>query len=81
MTKTHTQLFVVLRYDAYQPESVAIENRISATRIVGSQAAADREVERLNALNGPKGCRYFGHVARVDSSLDRTYVNPTDPKD
>ena len=41
------------------------EWHITVTRILRSQAAAEREVARLNALNESKGCRYFCQVTRL----------------
>ena len=59
------QVFAILRYDEFQDPSVPIENRVTVTAIVSDQATAQAEVDRLNKLNGVKGCRYFWQNTRM----------------
>jgi hypothetical protein len=61
-------VFVIVRYDEFQDSSVAIENRVTVTSVVADEKTARSEVERLNALNGPKGCRYFWQSTKLLAS-------------
>jgi hypothetical protein len=57
--------FAILRYDEFQDPAVPIENRVTVTRVVHDETTARAEVDRLNALNGGKGCRYFWQTTRL----------------
>jgi hypothetical protein len=59
-TKEH--VWAVIRVE---PEITNPEWHITVTKILRSQAAAERKVARLNALNESKGCRYFRQVTRL----------------
>jgi hypothetical protein len=41
-------------------------NRIKIKRVVWDEGLAQREVERLNLLNGDDECEYFYQMTRVD---------------
>ncbi len=41
-------------------------NHFTITKVLWSQDAAQREVQRLNSLNAEKGCRYFMQLTRVE---------------
>jgi hypothetical protein len=58
-------VYAIVRYDAFQADSVAIENRVTVTRVVRDEATARAEVARLNHLNRDKGCKYFWQVTRL----------------
>ena len=53
-------IFVILRTDRYQTEPL-----VTVTSAVWTREAAEAEVARLNALNGPKGCEYSWQIARL----------------
>jgi len=61
----YEQAYAVLRYDEFQDSSIPIENRMTVTRVLFDEANARAEVQRLNALNGEKGCRYFMQATKV----------------
>ena len=57
------------RPDAGDPVGVAPpsgKDRITVKLVVRSPDEADREVDRLNALNAGKGCEYFWQVTRLE---------------
>lgn len=62
------QLFMVLRVDTHDPLPLDVNADIIATKAYWSEEAAIREVERLNALNGPKGSVYLVTMARLQTS-------------
>jgi hypothetical protein len=47
-------------------------HRITVIRVVWSQRKAQEEVQRLNELNGDKGCVYFSCVTRIEPRSERT---------
>jgi hypothetical protein len=47
------------RFDAYQPETVAIENLVKVVQVMGDEEAAHAEAGRLNEVNREKECSYF----------------------
>jgi hypothetical protein len=58
--------FAVLRLDAHQqPLSDDPTEWITVKEIVWTEKAALEEVERLNALNADKACRYFWRYTRA----------------
>lgn len=59
-TKEHVWAIIRVRSEITNPEW-----HITVTKILRSQAAAEREVARLNGLNESKGCRYFWQVTRL----------------
>jgi hypothetical protein len=63
-------VFVVCRFDAYMVAEFGMKpDYVTVTRVVRSEEIADREVERLNRLNGHKGCVYFWRSARLDRDI------------
>ena len=60
----YNHLFAVIRIDMFQEEA-PLEEKITITKIVLTQEAAEQEVKRLNALNGSKGCLYFWQITRM----------------
>ncbi len=66
-TRGYTQLYAIVRLE---PETDgSIENRITVTRILLTLEEAERETQRLNELNGPKGCLYFWQATRMHRNL------------
>ena len=63
--KKKTQVFAIVRDDDFQDIEVPIENRVTVTQVVADLDVARDEVERLNKLNGVKGCRYFWQTTRL----------------
>ncbi len=59
MTKGMDPCFAVLRFDNFLLPTTPLSERISVKVIVWTEHDAEREVERLTALNGDKGCEYF----------------------
>ena len=59
------RVFAVVRYDAFQDASVLPKNRITVTKIMRNEETARAEVDRLNQLNGGKGCIYFWQVTSI----------------
>ena len=59
-TKEHVWAIIRVEREITNPEW-----HITVTKILRSQAAAEREVARLNALNESKGCRYFSQITRL----------------
>lgn len=60
-----TPCVAILRVDEFQDTGVAIENRVTVTRVLLDEAAAKTEVTRLNELNRGKGCRYYSQVTKL----------------
>lgn len=63
----HKHVFAVIRWDGQDGDP---EERITITKILHSEDEARSEMERLNALNRSKGCRYFYQVTRLVGSKD-----------
>jgi hypothetical protein len=63
--KSNTPAYAVLRYDSFHDTSTPIENLVTVMRVLLDEATARAEVERLNALNGEKGCKYFVQITRI----------------
>jgi hypothetical protein len=61
----YRQVYAILRYDEFQDSSTTIENRVTVTRVMLEEANARAEVQRLNAMNAQKGCRYFMQATRL----------------
>ena len=59
------RVFAIVRFDAFQPESVAIENRIKVVQIMDDESAAKAEASRLNETNRGKECAYFVQPTRL----------------
>jgi len=62
---TRREAFAIVRIEEIQNESIPIEMRVTVKLLVWSLDYARREVERLNRLNGHKGCHYFWQTTRV----------------
>lgn len=73
--KRKTQVFAILRFDSFQDPSVAIQNRVTVTKIVLDRSVADAEVQRLNKENGAKSCIYFCQSTRLVEASEQ----PSEP--
>lgn len=59
--------YAIVRVDLpLEDSSEELRNKIAVKRIVWSLELAETEVERLNAVNTDKSCRYFWTYTRVD---------------
>jgi hypothetical protein len=59
------RVFAVLRFDFYLGDDAAEEERVTVKEIVPTQAQAEQEVERLNALKGsPTRVKYMWQTTR-----------------
>ena len=59
------QVFAIVRFDNFHDSSVAIENRVTVTKILFDREAAEAEVLRLNKVNGDKSCVYTWQATRL----------------
>ena len=57
--------YAILRIDDFQGERTPIENRVTVVQVRLEMEAAEKEVERLNSLNGEKGCHYKLQTTRL----------------
>lgn len=57
-------VFAIVRIDL--DAAHAWENRVTVTKIVRTEEAATREVDRLNRLNSGKGYLYFHQITRLE---------------
>ena len=55
------QVFAIVRFDEFIDNG---QDAVSVVEILPSPEEASREMERLNALNGAKGARYFVRTTR-----------------
>lgn len=54
-----------MRFDRFLPDDADEQERVTVKEIVWTQQEAEREVERLNALNAEKDCVYAWQHTRV----------------
>jgi len=66
-TRLRASVYAVVRVETDTEPDTAWENRITIVRVVADPEFADAEVERLNALNAHKGCRYFKQQTRFEN--------------
>lgn len=73
-------IFVIVRADLFYKvddiNSVDFKNYISVSKAFFNEAAAQREVDRLNELNADKRCTYFYLLGR----LERDPTTSEDPQ-
>ena len=70
-------VFAVVRFDRHMAERFGFDpEQISVKVIVRTEEEADREVERLNALNAEKGAAYFWRLTRIprDSAIEASHA-------
>lgn len=58
-------VYAIIRYDRFQDEHVALNNRITVKAIVFDLVEAEKEVKRLNELNGEKGAFYWWQYTQL----------------
>lgn len=61
------RVYVVVRFDGWgdpplRPDQAG--SRFTVIEVLPDEESAEREMDRLNALNGDKGCRYSFQSAR-----------------
>jgi hypothetical protein len=56
--------YAIVRIDRFK-SGAAPEDSVTVKEIVFSLDAAEKEVTRLNTLNGPKGAKYFWQATRI----------------
>jgi hypothetical protein len=66
-TSGYTALFAIVRIDL--GGDGPWRERISVTKIVTDLETAESEVDRLQQLNGDKGCEYFWTPTRTHARL------------
>lgn len=66
-TRLRAPVYAIIRVETDTDPDTAWENRITIVRVVADSEFADAEVERLNALNAHKGCRYFKQLTRFEN--------------
>jgi hypothetical protein len=64
MANRKQQVYAIVRIDRFDSGG-APEDAVTVKEIVLSLDAAEKEVTRLNALNGPKGAKYFWQATRI----------------
>jgi hypothetical protein len=57
--KDYVHVFVVIRVDEFEGDE-----RITIKEVVTTREVAEREVDRLNQINGEKDCWYFWEQSR-----------------
>ena len=65
MKRQSKHLYAVIRVDKDYSESEPWESRISVKEVVLTPEEAEKEVERLNQLNGLKNDYYFWQTTRL----------------
>ena len=63
MAKRKQEVYAIVRIDQFDSDA-SLESLVTVKEIVSSLHAAQSEVARLNALNGPKGAKYFWQTTR-----------------
>lgn len=66
-TRLRAPVYAIVRVETDTDPDMAWENRVTIVRVVADAEFADAEVERLNALNGHKGCLYFKQLTRFEN--------------
>jgi hypothetical protein len=65
MHKENEGVFAILRYDGFHGTDAPVETAVTVKELVRSQAIAEAEVARLNALNADKNVRYWWQYTRL----------------
>lgn len=65
MKNEYDYAYAILRADEYQGPECPIEYKVTVKKVVLDADAAEREVQRLNALR-KEGVRYFSQVTRLE---------------
>jgi hypothetical protein len=63
--KEREEVFAILRWDGFLGSDTAPQGRVTVKEVVRSQALAEAEVVRLNALNEDKGAHYWWQTTRL----------------
>lgn len=74
-------VYAIVRVETDTDSGTPWENRVSVVRVVADPQFADAEVERLNALNAHRGCRYFKQLTRFENPpVDAPLATPAAPR-
>jgi hypothetical protein len=65
MHKDNEGVYAVLRYDSFQGKDAHPEIAVTVKGVVRTQAVAEAEVARLNAINSEKHVRYWWQYTRL----------------
>ena len=60
--RPRTRLFAIVRFDAWARDP---EDQVAVVQVMRTENDARAEVDRLMALNGAKGSRYFWQPTRL----------------
>ena len=69
----YTALYAIIRID--NNLNADIQDRVTVTKIVADHLTAEKEISRLNALNGGKGCKYFWQSTRAHFALEERFLH------
>ena len=72
----YVHVFAIVRLDTFQEPDTFPEDVVTVKKIVWDQVSATQEVERLNKLNGAKGCLYFSQRTRLEKLPRALPVQP-----
>jgi hypothetical protein len=67
----YPHVYAVLRLD---PGDAPLEQQVTVIKVMRGRDEAEREVERLNALNSSKGCKYVVQITRLIDSGGESVV-------
>jgi hypothetical protein len=59
-------VFAVVRLDEFLGPAAKLEHQFTVTKVMLTEAAAEDEAVRLNALQRDGGSRYVVHITRLD---------------
>jgi hypothetical protein len=63
--KERAEVFAIVRWDGFHGSETAPQAGVTVKEVVRSQALAEAEVARLNALNEAKGVHYWWQATRL----------------
>lgn len=66
--RKYDHVFAIVRIDTPASAETPLWQMVVVTKVVWEQETAEREVERLNRLNGSKGAFYLWMITRLEHS-------------
>jgi hypothetical protein len=73
----YEHVYAIIRWEKRANKNTPINLRFTVKKIVVDPAYAEREVERLNKLNGEKGSYYFSQLTRFEAEPIETVPVPS----
>jgi hypothetical protein len=73
-SKRFDHAYAILRFDEFLGTDVPIDHKVTVKQIVWDPELAQREVDRLNALQGGGGVFYIFRVTRVQKTCQEAAV-------